>query len=326
MKDSAHRLPTAWLFLFPVLAATALLMTGAIFSLSADSEPDKGFLAQFIVNLPACLAIAAVNVWLIWLMHRRTGSRSGMPVRILLDLLITSSTALLIPFGINCMVMPPREALVNSLAVIPWNWFIVLMAETLFYTTEKDRIEKEKIRYQYEALKNQVDPHFLFNCLNVLSSLVYHDADKANLFAKELSKVYRYVLDTRMRESVTLAEELNFVRSYLFLESIRFDGRVRVRMEENPAVSRRLVLPASTQMLVENAFKHNVNTEESPLEISITADEDGICVSNKLQPKNHVSGHGTGLRILRQQYALHGKRIVISRDGGRFSVRLPFIG
>lgn len=326
MKDSGHTPPAVWLFLLPVLAAAALLMTGAIFSLSADSEPDKGFLSQFLVNLPACMAIAAVNMGLIWLMYRRTGARSSMPVRILSDLLITSVTALLIPFGINCLVMPPRDALVNSLAVIPWNWFIVLMAETLLYTTEKNRIEKEKLQYQYEALKNQVDPHFLFNCLNVLSSLVYHDADKANMFTKELSKVYRYVLDTRMRESVTLAEELGFVRSYLFLESIRFDGRVRVRMEDNPSVSRRLVIPASLQMLVENAFKHNVNTEESPLEIRITADEDGICVSNNLQPKSHVSGHGAGLRILRQQYALHGRRIVILRDRGRFSVRLPFIG
>lgn len=314
------------LLLFLLVVASTLLATGTIFELSAGAATGSGLIPQFLVNLPVCTAIAAINVWLIWLLHRGSHSRPRLFVCIVRDLLLTSVVAVAVPFAVNCLVMSPEEALVSSLAVIPWNWTVILMAEAFLYARERSRIEKEKAQYQYEALKSQVNPHFLFNCLNVLSSLVYQDADKANEFTKRLSKVYRYLLDTRMRQTVTVEEELAFVGNYLYLEAMRFDGRIKVSVSVDPETNSRSVIPASIQMLVENAFKHNSNTKESPLTLDITVEKDGVCVSNNIQPRNHVDAHGTGLGILRQQYALYGKQIEVSRSDDCFTVRLPFVG
>lgn len=312
-----------YILLFLLAAALALLATGVIFSFRDGGMPGRDFLSQFLLNLPVCLVIAALDIWLIRLLNRR--SRGAYRVSaVLRDLLLTSLPALLIPTAINCLFTGFLDALTRSLPIMPWNWITVLLAEVLFRSSEKMKAEKEKAQYQYEALKNQVNPHFLFNCLNVLSSLVYHDADKANEFTKKLSRVYRYLLDTRTRQTVSLEEELAFVENYLYLESIRFGEKIRVSVVRDPAEDARQVIPASIQMLVENAFKHNVNTREAPLHLEIAVGHDGVSVSNNIQPRNHVDSHGAGLGILRQQYALYGKQIEVIDDGGSFTVRLPF--
>lgn len=312
-----------YILLFLLAAVITLLATGVIFSLRDGGMPDRVFLSQFLLNLPFCLLIAALDIWLIWLLNRRSHGVYRVST-VLRDLLLTSLPALLLPTAINCLFMGFRQALTSSLAIVPWNWITVLLAEVFFHSREKMKAEKEKAQYQYEALKNQVNPHFLFNCLNVLSSLVYHDADKANEFTKKLSRVYRYLLDTRTRQTVPLEEELAFVENYLYLESIRFGERIQVSIVRDPAADSRQVIPASIQMLVENAFKHNVNTREAPLHLEIAVSLEGVSVSNNIQPRNHVDGHGAGLSILRQQYALYGKQIEVIDDGSSFTVRLPF--
>ena len=209
--------------------------------------------------------------------------------------------------------------------IIPWSIITVLLIEIFFYSMEQMEAEKEKAGYQYEALKSQVNPHFLFNCLNVLSSLVWTDAEKANLFAKKLSGVYRYILSTREKDTVTLDEEMEFVRSYIYLEKIRFDGRLDMDIVEVPGFGHRAVVPASIQALVENALKHNVNSKEHPLRITLTVGKRGISVSNSIRLRDNVPGYGIGLGNIRQQYALHGRDIEVVRDQDTFTVRLPYI-
>ena len=167
-------------------------------------------------------------------------SRASKTVRIALDLLLTSFLSLLVPAVCNYLLtdITAGEAVTRSLPVIPWNWIMVLAIEIYFYNTDQLWSEREKARYKYEVLKNQVNkyevlknqvnPHFLFNCLNVLSSLAYSDAEKANLFAKRLSGVYRYILDTRETDKVTTDVEMAFVRSYIYLESVRFSDTLQV--------------------------------------------------------------------------------------------------
>ncbi|WP_368163564.1 sensor histidine kinase, partial [Bacteroides cellulosilyticus] len=179
--------------------------------------------------------------------------------------------------------------------------------------------------YQYETLKAQINPHFLFNSLNVLSSLAYSDAEKTNLFAKKLSGVYRYLLLTNNRPMVTLKEELAFLESYVFLEKIRFEDTLFIEIDEYDLYGTRLIIPVSLQLLVENAIKHNIATLKNPLIIRIGFTDEGIMVSNNLQLRSSVDRGGVGLGNLEKQYALYDKAIDIVESTTEFVVRVPFL-
>lgn len=190
-----------------------------------------------------------------------------------------------------------------------------------------ERLERENISAKYENLKSQVNPHFLFNSLNALTNLVYEDQDKAAKFIKQLSEVYRYVLDTREQEVVPLEEELKFLRSYLFLQQIRFGGKLKVDINLNGTTS--MIAPLALQMLVENAIKHNVISEETPLLIRIYREDDFIVVENTLQPRQATNYHspGVGLENIRKRYEfLRGElRVQVNKGQDDFTVKLPVI-
>ena len=186
-------------------------------------------------------------------------------------------------------------------------------------------MEKEKALYQFEALKNQINPHFWFNSLNVLAALAYEDAEKTNRFAKKLSGVYRYLLTTHDRPQVSVGEELDFVDAYLYLERIRFGDALRVAIVDCEIWHERKIVPVSVQMLVENALKHNIATSEMPLTIHIIIDSDGIVVTNNLQRRSCVVRNGMGLRNLQHQYALYNRRIEIESSDTSFIVKIPYL-
>jgi LytS/YehU family sensor histidine kinase len=190
---------------------------------------------------------------------------------------------------------------------------------------DAERLKKESIAARYESLKNQVNPHFLFNSFNALSNLVYEDQDKAVKFIKKLSEVYRYVLDTREKELVPLEEEKSFLDSYLFLQQIRFGNKLR--MEVNLNGTRSMVAPLVLQMLVENAIKHNIVSEESPLTIKLYTESDYIVVENNLQKKMVLEEEsaGIGLENICSRYAfLSDRKVEIIREN-KFMVKLPVI-
>ena len=192
-------------------------------------------------------------------------------------------------------------------------------------TLDKEIHQKESIRAKYEALKSQVSPHFLFNSLNALTNLVYEDQDKAAKFIKQLSEVYRYVLDTRDKEAVPLDEEKRFLESYLFLQQIRFGNKLILEVDLDKV--RSLVAPLVLQMLVENAIKHNVISEEDPLRIRIFEQDGFIVVENDLQHKSVLVDDSPGLGLdniaLRYEF-LSDKKVQVIKNG-KFIVRLPVI-
>jgi LytS/YehU family sensor histidine kinase len=188
------------------------------------------------------------------------------------------------------------------------------------------QLQKESIRAQYDSLKSQVNPHFLFNSLNALTNLIYEDQDKAARFVKQLSEVYRYVLDTQGREVVSLADEIRFLKSYLFLQQIRFGDKLKVDLELDPANIQ--VAPLVLQMLVENAIKHNVISSEDPLTIRIYGEKESIVVENNIQKKNVLpeDSKGIGLENIKSRYSfLVSKEVEIVNTGKLFSVKLPLI-
>ncbi len=191
---------------------------------------------------------------------------------------------------------------------------------------EAERYQKENMMAQYKSLKSQVDPHFLFNSLNVLTNLVYEDADKSARFIKQLSEVYRYVLDTRSKELVTLEEELKFVNAYLYLQQIRFGDKLIIDNEITDQQG--LVPPLVIQMLAENAIKHNEVSQENPLQIHLYREGDYVVVANTLQIKKVLAedSKGIGLENIRQRYAfLTEQKVTLMDTEGRFVVKLPLI-
>ena len=325
-----------YIFLFILTVSVSLLVIGCVYNVISGKPLYANIMVQFFLNLPLCIGLGFIDFGVINLIYKRLKQRNNA-VRILVDIVLTTALAVLLTYILNFLLMGGHgnfwHILRNSLPVVPWNWIIVLQIEIFFYSLQRSEmekqmavIEKEKALYQFEVLKNQINPHFLFNSLNVLASLAYQDTEKTNRFAKKLSTVYRYLLTTHGRATVTVQEELSFVESYLYLEHIRFGDALHVEIEDDLRNHHCLVIPASIQMLVENALKHNISTKKSPLIVHISIGNEGITVRNNLQLRNYVASNGAGLKNLQRQYALYGTLVEILKDEKEFVVKLPFVG
>ena len=189
---------------------------------------------------------------------------------------------------------------------------------------QEERLKTEIIKLEYEALKNQVNPHFLFNSLNALTSLVAEN-DEAVKFIKKLADVYRYVLEQKDKEVVSLERELEFVEAYAYLHKIRFGNNFTINLKINDLNKK--VVPLSVQMLVENAIKHNIVSEDEPLKIDIYQSDDYLMVENNLQLKSLVKdSNKIGLENIRARYAyLTDKEFVVSNTKISFLVKVPLL-
>lgn len=192
---------------------------------------------------------------------------------------------------------------------------------------EVEKYRAQSVQAQLQNLKDQVNPHFLFNNMSVLSSLVYKDQDKAVDFISQLSKVYRYILDTRSSELVSLEEEMRFMESYCYLLKIRFDESLQFIFNIGADKKDLMLLPMAMQMLVENAIKHNEVSEEQPLLIEITCAGHTLEVSNNLQLRSHREhSSGTGLENIRIRYKFYtDKPVEVLNDGKKFNVKIPLL-
>lgn len=190
---------------------------------------------------------------------------------------------------------------------------------------QQERLKREQLILQYETLKSQVNPHFLFNNLNSLTSLISTNPEKAIDFVKKLSEVYRYVLDQKNCELVDLETELKFVGSYVYLQQIRFGANLDVKVNVNARNFR--VIPLSVQMLVENAIKHNEISERNPLFIHIySTDEQYLVIENKLQKKANSEGSGSGIQNIKSRYEFFTEKdLIIGISKERFRVSIPLL-
>ena len=191
---------------------------------------------------------------------------------------------------------------------------------------ENEELRTENIRSHYEALKSQLDPHFLFNSMNTLQSLIELDKDKASDFVQQLSSVLRYTLQSK--ETVTLAEELECVRAYCGMMHIRYGYNLKFDFQVDTKYNNFMILPLSVQGLIENAIKHNVISAKQPLEVRIVAnDQAQLTVSNPILPKIMAeTGSGIGLANLAERYRLKWEtEIGIVDDGKVFEVVIPLV-
>ena len=187
------------------------------------------------------------------------------------------------------------------------------------------RLEKENLEARYEALRTQINPHFLFNSLNGLSSMVEGNKTAVE-YVHNLSGLLRYMLKSGERELVFLSEEMEIVKSYLSLQKTRFGGSLNVSISIPDALSRYVLPPLTLQILVENCIKHNIISRERPLHIEIKADRESIVVINNLQVKGGVASTGHGLRNIKGRYSFFTKsEVEISEGDGFFGVKIPLL-
>jgi len=193
--------------------------------------------------------------------------------------------------------------------------------------TEIEKHKTKTSQVQLQNLKNQINPHFLFNNLSVLSSLVYNDQDKAVDFINQLSKVYRYILENRESELATIESEMTFINSYIFLLQIRFDKNIQFNIEIDSEKKQCLIPPMSLQLLIENAIKHNEISTDHPLTITIKTKNEQIEISNNLQLRtNQEPSSKTGIQNIIDRYTYFTKReIEIIQDEKSFIVKIPIL-
>ena len=196
------------------------------------------------------------------------------------------------------------------------NWKISLL--------ENEKLKHEKLKSDYAALQNQLNPHFLFNSLSVLISEIHFNSGRAEVFARKMSDIYRYVLQCKDKTTVTIKEELQFIESYTFLHNIRLGDAVKLDVDLSQEELDLTIPPLTLQLLIENALKHNKANEKEPLKIKIHISDFRLVVTNNLQKKKTTYSIGTGLNNLNERCKLlYGKGIEYGEENGLYKVSLP---
>ncbi len=309
-------------------------------------KTTKTFLIDFAFYQLYTFVLSYVNTWYFEYMKKRHYLKNEIIKRIIYGFcgatLITLICIFFLRLCINVIIY--NVSFDNFLNNESWQGYsfglgITLVITVIFYVIyfynryQKNKINEQKViagaaSAKFDALKNQLDPHFLFNSLNVLTSLIEENPINAQKFTTSLSKVYRYVLEQKNKELVTVTEELNFAKTYMQLLKMRFEDSIIFEIPENVTNPEAKVVPLSLQLLLENAVKHNIVVTNKPLQIKIYEDGDYLVVMNNLQIKKilNKSGAGVGLENIKQRYALlSNKKVHINQREHDFAVAIPML-
>ena len=222
-------------------------------------------------------------------------------------------------------------SLINSIVSQAQSYGVLLsvLAMKKFYTSQQDvlNLEKANAENNLKVLSNQIAPHFLFNNLNVLQSLIQSNPNQATEFVKHLSAIYRYLIKHKDEEVVNVQEELNFANDYIYLLNQRFGNAYVFETKINNKIALTKLVPSCClQVLLENIVKHNQGNEQNPLITSIIINENEIIISNEMRPKiNQNDFSGTGLQNLNERYQLLSNQPIVIEEKQNFKVVLPLI-
>ncbi|MEE9437954.1 MAG: histidine kinase [Saprospiraceae bacterium] len=249
-------------------------------------------------------------------------------IKLILDFLLDPLLHKYLPLGTE------PNPIIENLGSFLFLVLIISIYEGLYLFSElkKSKIDqemliKENISSQLEGLKNQVNPHFLFNSLNTLASIIPEDSERGVRFVTKLSKVYRYILDIKDQKLITLAKELDYLIAYSYLLKERFGNNVDFDIQITDSDKRKLIIPLSLQITFENAIKHNIITTKNPLKIEVFVIKDKLIVKNNLQLKSlsDVSTK-TGLQNIKTRYSFFTDQVVdVMQTDKYFEVRLPLL-
>ncbi|WP_299457038.1 sensor histidine kinase [uncultured Microscilla sp.] len=203
-------------------------------------------------------------------------------------------------------------------------YYFTRLQQTLL---ETERIERQQLQSQFSVLKSQISPHFLFNSLNALSTMVHKDAQQSEVFIRKLSDIFHYVLQNSHRDLISLQQELEFTKAYCYLLKVRYGRNLEVNMTIDPAKAPGMIPPLTLQMLVENAIKHNEISKDRPLRVHIATQSDFLLVQNNLQVRQQpeASLH-IGLNNILSRYVFFTDiKVEVSKTPALFMVKLPLL-
>ncbi len=342
MPKSLPDYKTAFFFALGFILLNVLLLTMYLFGrdfflLSEDQALQSGRFGVHIVLIH--LGFIFLNTYLLYLLNFKLLRTDFSSLKkLVFIILFTFSLATVLSYAcswIQIHIQEPshsykiiRGGLVRDYGIA----IIVIFSSQILYLSRKQQqivlentiLQAENIKTRFIALKNQVDPHFLFNALNTLNSLIKTDPDKAQEYVQQLSSVFRYILQNK--QVITLEEELKFCDAYCHLMQIRYGDCLQIEQNIDKSYLNYYIIPLSLQILVENAIKHNVISLKQPLKITISTHEnETIRVGNSIQMKKKAEvGEGIGLANLSEHYLLMWKeKITISNKDGLFVVEVP---
>lgn len=330
-----------------VLTAVVLLLRVVFIDVYQKLETTFGFMLydfviQITTNYKIFLPLLVADIFFVVVINKHL-AYGRTPIRRLLTILcyvlvISVVITSIVNFGDIANydgnpVFAAKLAL-SLLASLLINAMIVIITDVvLYYRSSRQALireanKKRKAQYQYSQLKQQLNPHFLFNSLNILDYLIHNgDQDRASDFIRKLAGVYRYLLDTSDNRLVSLQEELRFVNMYAELLKERFTDGLDISITIPDEYMQRQIVPCGLQTLVENATKHNIVSADKPLHVRITTENNMLVTTNNLQPKiNRDSSTGVGLASIRAQYRdISGDEIVVAETETEFTVKLPLL-
>jgi len=301
-----------WNFIFTMLYSVVLYFANALIFIQLDKhfEKNRFHLKRLVIGFLASFFVSGLAIFFL---------------RMLEDVGFENKT--IQEFIQNEMPANYVVAMVITIIVS-----LVIHLVYFYKSYQENKLKEQKIiagtaSAQFESLKNQIDPHFLFNSLNVLSSLIEENPENAQKFTTSLSKIYRYVLEQKDKELVSVAEELQFAKTYMNLLKMRFENSITFEIPEGFDNEEAKVVPLSLQLLLENCIKHNVVSEAKPLHVKISIENNQLVVTNNLQKKEVLSDRkGVGLQNIVNRYAILTKRTVLVEENEQeFKIFLPIL-
>ncbi|MDE6070592.1 MAG: histidine kinase [Alistipes sp.] len=332
--------PSTW----QIVEIVAAVMVLRIFYTRLFNSPyfeQEGVYPEFRRLLENSLALTTMFCGNVIFVNLRARMLRRRDVRIVVTALFTLLFALLLTATVYYRLPQGNGATISARGFYRL-YTVVLLVDILVYAVlqlvvyvirshqelRAERGKKHQAQFRYDRLKQQINPHFLFNSLNILDYLVQeHETERASAFIRKLAGTYRYMLKNEDEPLVPLYEELEFARKYIDLLQERFTSGFHVETDIPPEALGRHMVPCSLQLLIENATKHNVVSPEQPLRVHIRAEGDRLTVTNNLQPRlNAPASTGVGLRNIRRQYLdLSDSPVVVEQTDTEFRVQLPLL-
>jgi two-component system, LytTR family, sensor kinase len=330
-----------------IIIAVILFFIDMMFQYSAGNEVifDFDLAIKFGIFIMYSLPLTFVNSYFFDFLHHKTKNTLFIKNKIVFgfigSIILTIAAMFLVRIFHRTVIdgLTYSEFLESEKLQIYITTLLITFTASLFFHAfyfyqelQKNKVKEQKIiagtaSAKFDALKNQLDPHFLFNSLNVLTSLIEENTDNAQKFTTSLSKVYRYVLEQKNKDLVTVDEELEFAKTYMSLLKMRFEDSIIFDIPEKASNPESKVVPLSLQLLLENAVKHNIVTVNKPLHIKVYERNGTLVVENNLQPKQIIKkSSGVGLSNIMQRYQLlTNKKVNINKEANRFAVEIPML-
>lgn len=296
-------------------------------------ESNREMIVNFSYNYFPILAIFTINSLNIFKWKKWSFIDKYVFLKIAIDFVISLLILVLVNYSfLSLMGIFKPDIKLNWMGTLLNSVLVFMGLETFFYIQKSyDSLKKiefarrNAIQYQYESLKAQVNPHFLFNSLNILYSLISIDQKKSKEFVKALSSMYRYIIENQNNNTILVKDELLFLDSFILILKMRYHNQFYVNITKTNSSLQKKIIPYTMQLLVENITKHNIISTRDPMEILIIIGPENIMVSNPIRYKAPEQSTGIGLQYITEQYKFYNKNFEKENTGKEFIAKVPYL-